>query len=96
MAQERKNTNQEQLLDILTHNVFLFTRTVLPNWGQDIRANNIMNSDYIKGHDVVVLNETFDNKARGTLLNGLKNQYPYQTPVVGGSKDGWRWTKGNF
>jgi hypothetical protein len=83
-------------LRLLTHNVYMLSTNLYPNWGQNYRAGVIANADYMKNHDVVILNEAFDNTASTTLLNGLASQYPYQTPVLGRSKSGWDATLGRL
>jgi sphingomyelin phosphodiesterase len=71
---------------LLAHNVYMLP---VVKWGQDQRADLIAQADYIKGYDVVLLQEAFDNGASNKLLSGLKGQYPHQTPVLGRSQDGW-------
>ncbi|MEG4631745.1 sphingomyelin phosphodiesterase [Microcoleus sp. AR_TQ3_B6] len=71
---------------LLSHNVYMLPVT---NWGQAQRADLIAQADYIKGYDVVILQEAFDNPASDQLLSGLKGKYPHQTPVLGRSQDGW-------
>lgn len=83
-------------LKLLSHNVYMLSQNLYPNWGQVKRADLIAEADYIKGHDVVILNEIFDNEASIRLLNGIANQYPYQTPVLGRSKSGWDSTQGSY
>lgn len=81
---------------LLTHNVYMLSTALYPNWGQNQRANLIAQATYIKGNDVVILNEVFDNTASATLLTGLSSQYPYQTPVLGRDRNGWSATLGSF
>lgn len=38
--------------------------------------------DEIKGYDVIVFSELFDNSRRETFLNAINGDYPYQTSVV--------------
>lgn len=71
---------------LLAHNVYMLP---VVNWGQAQRADLIAQADYIKGYDVVLLQEAFDNSASDKLLSGLKGEYPHQTPVLGRSQDGW-------
>ncbi|MFJ7204840.1 sphingomyelin phosphodiesterase [Streptomyces sp. NPDC098789] len=83
-------------LNVLTYNTFLMSTNLYPNWGQDIRAREIPKASFFQGHDVVVLQEAFDNTASDGLKANAAAQYPYQTPVVGRSKDGWDATSGAY
>lgn len=81
---------------LLTDNVYMLSTNLYPNWGQVQRTQLIAQSDYIKGYDVVIFQEAFDNGASDKLLSGLKGEYPYQTPVLGRSKRGWDRTLGSY
>ena len=83
-------------VQLLTYNVFLMSKTLYPNWGQDHRAAEIPKADYFQGNDVVVLQEAFDNSSSDALKANAAKQYPHQTPVVGRSKDGWDATHGSY
>ncbi|KAF9174095.1 hypothetical protein BGX21_009766 [Mortierella sp. AD011] len=83
-------------LSVLTNNLYLMSKILYPNWGQDARAQLIANSDYIKYHDVIVFEECWDSSPCGILRNGLQSQYPYQTPTVGSTKSGWDSTSGSY
>ncbi|MEU9719293.1 sphingomyelin phosphodiesterase [Streptomyces sp. NPDC047976] len=83
-------------LSVLTYNVFLMSKNLYPNWGQDHRAAEIPRASFFQGHDVVVLQEAFDNGASDALQANTAAQYPYQTPVVGRSKSGWDATGGSY
>ncbi|MEU9985151.1 sphingomyelin phosphodiesterase [Streptomyces sp. NPDC050856] len=83
-------------LDVLTYNVFLFSRTLYPNWGQDHRARAIPQAPFFRGNDVVVIQEAFDNSSSDTLLRDAAAQYPYRTPVMGRGKEGWDATGGAY
>ncbi|WP_405487063.1 sphingomyelin phosphodiesterase [Streptomyces sp. NBC_00096] len=83
-------------LSVLTYNTFLMSKNLYPNWGQDIRATEIPKASFFQGHDVVVLQEAFDNGASDALKSNASAQYPYQTPVVGRSKSGWDATGGAY
>ncbi|KOU59787.1 phospholipase C [Streptomyces sp. WM4235] len=83
-------------LDVLTYNVFLMSKNLYPNWGQDHRAAEIPKASFYQGHDVVVLQEAFDNGASDALKANSAARYPYQTPVVGRSKSGWDATGGAY
>ncbi|MEU8841728.1 sphingomyelin phosphodiesterase [Streptomyces roseus] len=83
-------------LSVLTYNTFLMSKNLYPNWGQDQRASEIPKASFFQGHDVVVLQEAFDNGASDALKSGASAQYPYQTPIVGRSKSGWDATGGAY
>ncbi|MEU6760458.1 sphingomyelin phosphodiesterase [Streptomyces sp. NPDC046685] len=83
-------------LSVLSYNVFLMSKNLYPNWGQDHRAAQIPKASFYQGHDVVVLQEAFDNAASDALKANSAAQYPYQTPVVGRSKTGWDATGGAY
>lgn len=83
-------------LSVLSYNVFLFSKNLYPNWGQDHRAAEIPKASFYQGHDVVVIQEAFDNAASDALKANSAAQYPYQTPVVGRSKTGWDATGGAY
>ncbi|MCF3135203.1 sphingomyelin phosphodiesterase [Streptomyces olivochromogenes] len=81
---------------VLTYNVFLMSKNLYPNWGQDHRAAEIPKASFFRGNDVVVLQEAFDNSASDALKSSSAAEYPYQTPVVGRSRSGWDATGGAY
>ncbi|MFF9909752.1 sphingomyelin phosphodiesterase [Streptomyces sp. NPDC013457] len=83
-------------LKVLSYNAFLFSKTLYPNWGQDHRAKAIPAASFYQGHDVVVIQEAFDNSSSDALKANSAAQYPYQTPVMGRSKSGWDATGGAY
>ncbi|MFJ3231176.1 sphingomyelin phosphodiesterase [Streptomyces sp. NPDC086787] len=83
-------------LKVLTYNVFLMSKNLYPNWGQDHRAAEIPKTSFFHGNDVVVLEEAFDNSSSDALKSGAAAEYPYQTPVVGRSRSGWDATGGSY
>ncbi|MFI5860358.1 sphingomyelin phosphodiesterase [Streptomyces sp. NPDC051546] len=83
-------------LGVLSYNTFLMSKNLYPNWGQDHRAAEIPKASWFQGHDVVVLQEAFDNGSSDALKANAAAQYPYQTPVVGRSKSGWDATGGAY
>ncbi|MFJ8587394.1 sphingomyelin phosphodiesterase [Streptomyces sp. NPDC093595] len=83
-------------LKVLSYNVFLFSKNLYPNWGQDHRAAAIPKAPFYQGNDVVVLQEAFDNSSSDALLRNSAAQYPYRTPVMGRGKDGWDATGGAY
>lgn len=72
------------------------SKNLYPNWGQDHRAAEIPKASFYQGHDVVVLQEAFDNGASDALKANSAARYPHQTPVVGRSKSGWDATGGAY
>src|SRR6478609_5713238 len=82
-------------LDVLSYNTFLMSTSLYPNWGQAQRARAIADADFFQGHDVVVLQEAFDNAASDALA-ARAAAYPYRTPVVGRSTSGWDATSGGY
>ena len=96
-AQAETSTNQNNTLKVMTHNVYMLSTNLYPNWGQSERADLIGAADYIKNQDVVILNEVFDNSASDRLLGNLKKEYPNQTAVLGRSSGSeWDKTLGNY
>ncbi|MCL7425583.1 sphingomyelin phosphodiesterase [Streptomyces sp. YS415] len=87
---------QTPALDVLSYNVFLFSKNLYPNWGQDHRAAEIVKTPFFPGNDVVVLQEAFDNSSSDALKSAAAGAYPYQTPVVGRSRTGWDATGGAY
>ncbi|HET6859081.1 MAG TPA: sphingomyelin phosphodiesterase [Streptomyces sp.] len=83
-------------LKVLSYNAFLFSTTLYPNWGQAHRAKAIAAAPFFQGNDVVVVQEAFDNGSSDALKSNAAAQYPYQTPVMGRSKDGWDATGGSY
>lgn len=80
---------------LLAYNVYMLPE-VLANWNHAGRAQMIADSDLVQGHDAILLQELFDNGPADILLNGLKAEYPYQTPVLGRTTDGWDATLGAY
>ncbi|GJF31585.1 sphingomyelin phosphodiesterase [Kitasatospora sp. NE20-6] len=83
-------------LDVLSYNVFLMSTSLYPNWGQSHRAEAIAAAGFFQGHDVVVLQEAFDNAASDALAARASAAYPFRTPVVGRSTSGWDATSGSY
>lgn len=82
-------------LSILTHNVAMLP-AIAGGKANATRAELIAGADYVRGHDVVVLQEAFDNGPSDALKSRLASQYPYQTPVLGRSRSGWDETLGSY
>lgn len=89
-------TNEGSELKLATHNVYMLSTLLYPNWGQGIRAKLIPKAKYLNGMEVLIINEAFDNHASYELLKNLKQQFPYQTPVLGRSRSGWDRTEGSY
>ena len=68
--------------DVLTFNTFLLP--VLPD-SQDVRAP--LMAGHLKGYDVVLLQEAYSDRHRAMVLDGLADDYPYQSEVLG--RDRW-------
>lgn len=83
-------------LKVLSYNVFLFSKSLYPNWGQDHRAAEIAKAPFFGGNDVVVVQEAFDNSSSDALKSAAAAAYPYGTPVVGRSRTGWDATGGAY
>ncbi|MEU5584911.1 sphingomyelin phosphodiesterase [Streptomyces chrestomyceticus] len=81
---------------VLSYNVFLMSKNLYPNWGQDQRAKAIASAGFFQGQDVVVLQEAFDNASSDALKSAAAAPYPYQTPVVGRGRSGWDATGGAY
>ncbi|ORX93646.1 Sphingomyelinase [Basidiobolus meristosporus CBS 931.73] len=89
-------TGSQSSIKALSHNIYLMSKLLYPNWGQDIRAKLIGNADYFQGHDFVFIQEAFEASSRQILVANTKAQYPYRTEVIGLTKSGWNATLGNF
>ncbi|KAF9988281.1 hypothetical protein BGZ75_009685 [Mortierella antarctica] len=87
------NTDPPASLSVLSNNVFLLG--AVP-WEQKTRAELIAKAEYIKHHDVVVLQECFRNEFCEDLKQSLRSEYPHATPSIGDSKAGWLSTSGKF
>jgi len=95
-AQADANDDDSGEFQILSHNVYMLSKNLYPNWGQNQRAQLIANADYVQNHDLIIFNELFDNEASNILLGGMKKEYPYQTPVLGRSTKDWDETAGSY
>jgi sphingomyelin phosphodiesterase len=82
-------------VEVLSHNVQMLP-PLIGGKANATRADLIAKADYVKGHDVVVFEEAFDNGPSDTLKSRLATQYPYQTPVLGRSTSGWDETLGAY
>ncbi len=75
---QSNNESSDTKLKILTWNLYMRPRAVFHN-GQVKRAPAIVNELKDKDYDIIVFQETFDNKARNIIWKGLKEKYPYQS-----------------
>jgi len=82
-------------VSVLASNVMLLPET-FGGIGNATRAGLLADAPYLRGHDVVVLSEMFDNPHAETVMRGLAAEYPHQTPVLGRSTSGWDATEGAF
>ncbi|MDK1472039.1 sphingomyelin phosphodiesterase [Streptomyces sp. 549] len=89
-------TASEPRLQVLSYNAFLFSKSLYPNWGQDHRAREIPRAEWFSGHDVVVLQEAFDNGTSDALMRNAADRYPHRTGVLGRSRSGWDATHGSY
>ena len=81
---------------LLAYNVYMLPELFAGDWSHENRAVMIPQSEVVKGQDAILLQELFDNTPATALMNGLKADYPYQTPVMGRSKSGWDATLGAY
>jgi sphingomyelin phosphodiesterase len=73
-------------VDIVSYNVFMLppiADVFKADLGKRERGRLIAAAGFMQGHDVLILNEAFDDEARKILLDGLAKDYPFQTPVIG-------------
>ncbi|WBV56636.1 sphingomyelin phosphodiesterase [Chryseobacterium daecheongense] len=86
-------------LKVLTYNTFLLRDIAVASttqWSQNQRAEKIGTADFIKNYDVLLLQECFDNTASTILREKLSSKFPYQTPILGQTKQGWNSTSGDW
>ncbi|MFG7941232.1 sphingomyelin phosphodiesterase [Streptomyces cacaoi] len=85
---------------VLTHNTMLLSQVPLvaeTQWDQTERAQLIGAADYLRGHDVVVLEEMFSVAPADHILQALGDAgYEHRTPVIGRGEDGWDATHGSY
>ena len=70
---------KRETLTVLAYNAFMRVE-ILFNDGQEERARLIPR--HLRGFDVIIFSELFDNSVRGLLLGGLTS-HPFKTSVVG-------------
>lgn len=82
-------------LRVLAANVMMLPPP-LDSYDNAQRAALLADADHLRGFDIVVLSEAFDNGPSEALKNGLSAQYPYQTPVLARASNGWDATLGHY
>lgn len=65
-------------VDVLTANVFMPPIVAPDSDGRAARLPAVL-----RGHDILLLQEAYNDSARRTLLTGLARDYPYRTRVLG-------------
>ncbi len=68
------------MLDVLTYNIWVRSWFLFDGRAQRLRWLQ----HHLRGYDVVVLNEAFATSLCRRLFDGLADEYPYQTEVLGG------------
>ncbi|AUH50250.1 sphingomyelin phosphodiesterase [Chromobacterium sp. ATCC 53434] len=81
-------------LKLSTWNAMLLPQALYPNYGQMRRVELMAASSVAQRQDVMVFQELQDNAASEHLLALLKPRFPYQTPVIGRTQQGWDGTEG--
>lgn len=81
-AQADTSTDQNNTLKVMTHNVYMLSTNLYPNWGQSERADLIGAADYIKNQDVVILNEVFDNSASDKPFRKFEERIPKSNSCI--------------
>ncbi|WP_199152964.1 sphingomyelin phosphodiesterase [Chromobacterium sp. ASV23] len=81
-------------LRLATWNAMLLPQALYPNYGQMRRVELMAASSVAQRQDVMVFQELQDNAASEHLLALLKPRYPFQTPVIGRTQQGWDATEG--
>ncbi|UTH72804.1 sphingomyelin phosphodiesterase [Chromobacterium sp. IIBBL 290-4] len=81
-------------LKLATWNAMLLPQALYPNYGQMRRVELMAASAVANRQDVLVFQELQDNSASEHLLQLLKARFPYQTPVIGRTQQGWDSTEG--
>ena len=83
----RINLGGPGTLNVLSYNIYMRpTGTIFHN-GQQVRKSLLI--PWLKGYDVVILQEAFDDEIRQYLIDelGADDEYPFHTRVVGA--DSW-------
>ena len=85
-------------IKVLSYNTFLLPNlgASMTQWSQEERASRLGKAGFLKNYDVLLLQECFDMSASNKLRKNLSGTFPYLTPILGGSKEGWDSTSGNW
>ncbi|NIF04800.1 sphingomyelin phosphodiesterase [Chryseobacterium sp. Tr-659] len=86
-------------IKVLAYNTFLLRDINVASttqWSQQARAEKLGEAPFLKNYDVLLLQECFDNTAANKLRQKLLATFPYQTPVLGQTKNGWDNTWGDW
>lgn len=98
-AQENAMRGSFPNIKVLSYNTFLLKELAvsgMTQWSQQARAQKIGEASFLKNYDVLMLQECFDNAASDKLREKLLPTFPYQTPIVGRTKNGWNNTFGHW
>ncbi|KAA2223593.1 sphingomyelin phosphodiesterase [Chryseobacterium sediminis] len=96
-AQENAMRSAFPNIKVLSYNTFLLKELLvsgMTQWAQQDRAERLGGASFLRNYDVLMLQECFDNDAAAKLRKKLLPNFPYQTPVLGQTKDGWDKTSG--
>jgi endonuclease/exonuclease/phosphatase family metal-dependent hydrolase len=74
------STGSPQVIDLLTYNIWVRSWFLLDGRAQRLRWLERS----VRGYDVVVLNEAFAKSLCQRLFDGLRDEYPYQSEILGG------------
>jgi sphingomyelin phosphodiesterase len=66
-------------LNVLAYNIYMRPTTLFIN-GQSVRAELLPAA--VKGYDVIIFSEAWDNAVRAKLLRGLRPEYPHATRIL--------------
>ncbi|QUM89086.1 sphingomyelin phosphodiesterase [Moritella sp. 36] len=80
---------------IMSYNVYMLSSTLF-HTSQTKRAELLTQSNIFDITDIVSFNEAFDNESSQIISDGLKERFPYYTPVLGRQINGWDNTDGNW
>ena len=72
-----------QQLNVLAYNIYMRPIALFRN-GQMIRAGLLPSQ--LRGYDVLVFSEAFDDDVRTRLLGGLRTEYPHATRILGSDR----------
>ncbi|MDP1947337.1 MAG: sphingomyelin phosphodiesterase [Nitrospirota bacterium] len=73
----------DEIFNILTYNIYMRPTTLFKN-GQSIRAGLL--PEQLHGYDAIIFNEAFDDGVRQQLLQGLQQEYPNRTRILGSDR----------